>query len=78
MLTATIVTTEAVGDLVEIHNRMPLMLDENDWDRWLNPDEPAPEDLLAARADISAIGVREISRLVNRVANNGPELLEPA
>jgi putative SOS response-associated peptidase YedK len=77
-LTATIVTTDAVGDLAEIHNRMPLMLDDADWDRWLNPDEAAPEELLAARADISAIEVREISRLVNRVANNGPELLEPA
>jgi len=77
MLTATIVTTEAVGELGDIHNRMPLMLDEQDWDRWLSPDEPAPEDLLASRVDISGIGVREISRLVNRVANNGPELLEP-
>jgi putative SOS response-associated peptidase YedK len=57
---------------------MPLMLDEHDWDRWLNPDGPAPEDMLAAQADISAIEVREISRLVNRVANNGPELVEPA
>ncbi|MEI7543726.1 MAG: SOS response-associated peptidase [Mycobacteriaceae bacterium] len=77
MLTCTIVTTDAVGGLAGIHNRMPLMLDEQDWDRWLDPDEPAPEDLLAARADISGIEVREISRLVNRVANNGPELLEP-
>jgi putative SOS response-associated peptidase YedK len=78
ILTATIVTTDAVGDLGEIHNRMPLMLDAHDWDRWLSPDEPAPEDLLATRPDISAIAIREISRLVNRVANNGPELLEPA
>jgi len=78
ILTATIVTTDAVGDLGEIHNRMPLMLDAHDWDRWLSPDEPAPEDLLATRPDISAIEIREISRLVNRVANNGPELLEPA
>ena len=78
ILTCTIVTTDAVGGLAGIHNRMPLMLDEHDWDRWLNPDEPAPEDMLAAQADISAIEVREISRLVNRVANNGPELLEPA
>jgi len=78
MLTCTIVTTDAVGGLAGIHNRMPLMLDKDDWDRWLSPDEPAPEDLLAARADISDIEVREISRLVNRVANNGPELLEPA
>ena len=77
ILTATIVTTDAVDELSEIHNRMPLMLDEQDWDRWLNPDEPAPADLLTTPPDISGLGVREVSRLVNRVANNGPELLEP-
>jgi putative SOS response-associated peptidase YedK len=78
ILTCAIVTTDAVGDLSEIHNRMPLMLDDNNWDRWLNPDDSAPEDLLAARADISGIAIRKVSRLVNRVANNSAELLEPA
>ena len=76
-LTCSIVTTDAVGDLAEIHNRMPLMLDENDWDRWLNPDEPAPEDLLSAAPDIGGIAMRQVSRLVNNVRNNGPELVEP-
>jgi len=78
ILTCTIVTTDAVGDLGEIHHRMPLMLDENDWDRWLNPDDSAPQDLLAMRPDISGIAIRKVSRLVNRVANNSAELLEPA
>jgi putative SOS response-associated peptidase YedK len=77
VLTCAIVTTEAVGDLAGIHDRMPLMLDESNWDRWLNPDDSAPEDLLASRPDISGIGIREVSRLVNRVANNSAELLEP-
>lgn len=77
LLTATIVTTDAVGELGGIHDRMPLMLDEHEWDRWLDPDQPAPEDLLAAPPDISGISCREVSRLVNRVANNSAELLEP-
>ena len=78
ILTCTIITTDAVGELGDIHHRMPLMLDENDWDRWLNPDDSAPQDLLATRADISGIAIRKVSRLVNRVANNSAELLEPA
>ena len=77
MLTAAIVTTDAVGELERIHDRMPLMLDEHEWDRWLDPDQPAPEDLLGAPPDISGISSREVSRLVNRVANNSAELLEP-
>jgi putative SOS response-associated peptidase YedK len=56
---------------------MPLLLAEQDWDRWLNPDRPAPTDLLAAPPDVSGIAIRQVSTLVNNVANNGPELLEP-
>jgi len=76
-LTCSIVTTDAVGDLAEIHHRMPLILDENDWDRWLDPDEPAPTELLSAPPDIGGIDMRQVSTLVNNVRNNGPELVEP-
>ncbi len=78
LLTCTIITTDAVGELAEIHDRMPLVLDERDWDRWLNPDQPADADLLSAPPDIAGIDVREVSTLVNSVRNNGPELIEPA
>lgn len=77
LLSATIVTTAAVGELGRIHHRMPLMLDESEWDRWLDPDQPASAELLGAPPDISAITIREVSRLVNRVANNSAELLDP-
>ncbi|MGV1088323.1 MAG: SOS response-associated peptidase [Mycobacterium sp.] len=78
MLTCTVITTDAVGELASVHDRMPLILGERDWDRWLDPDEPAPADLLAAPPDIADLAMREVSTLVNRVANNGPELIEPA
>jgi putative SOS response-associated peptidase YedK len=78
MQTAAIVTTDAVGALARVHNRMPLVLAERDWDRWLDPDSPAPAGLLAAAPDVSGIDIREVSTLVNAVANNGPELIAPA
>jgi len=78
LLTCTVITTDAVGELARIHDRMPLVLGAADWDRWLDPDSPAPAGLLAAVPDISGIAVREVSTLVNRVANNGPELIAPA
>ena len=78
LLTFTVVTTDAVGELARVHDRMPLVLAERDWDRWLDPDSPAPAALLEAPPDIGAIAMREVSTLVNRVANNGPELIEPA
>jgi len=78
VLTATIVTTDAVGEPARVHGRMPLVIAESDWDRWLDPDAPAPADLLAAAPDVGGIAVREVSTLVNKVANNGPELIAPA
>ena len=77
LLSCTIITTDAVGELSEIHDRMPLMLAEPDWDAWLNPDSPLDPELLARRPDVRGIELREISTLVNSVRNNGPELVEP-
>jgi putative SOS response-associated peptidase YedK len=78
LLSCTIVTTDAVGELAEIHDRMPLVVAQRDWDRWLDPDAPADLDLLANPPDVRGIEMREISTLVNNVRNNGPELLQPA
>jgi putative SOS response-associated peptidase YedK len=78
LLSCTIVTTDAVGELAEIHDRMPLVVTERDWDRWLNPDVPADDELLSNPPDVRGIELREISTLVNNVRNNGPQLIEPA
>ena len=78
LLSCTIITTDAVGGLAEIHDRMPLIVAEQDWDRWLDPDAPADLDFLATAPSIAGIDMREISMLVNSVRNNGPELLAPA
>ncbi|MGB6515866.1 MAG: SOS response-associated peptidase family protein, partial [Mycobacterium sp.] len=78
LLSCTIITTDAVGELAEIHDRMPLIVAERDWDRWLDPDAPADLELLANPPDVRGIEMREISTLVNSVRNNGPELLELA
>ncbi len=78
LLSCTIITTDAVGELAEIHDRMPLMLADNDWDAWLNPDAPLDTELLAQAPDVHDIQLRQVSTLVNNIRNNGPELLEPA
>ncbi len=49
-----------------------------DWDRWLDPDAPIDEGLLRGHGDLDRIEIREVSRLVNSIRNNGPELIEPA
>lgn len=78
LVSCTIITTESAGPLAEIHDRMPLSISERDWDHWLDPDAPVDEGLLKGHGDLDRIAIREVSRLVNSVRNNGPELIEPA
>ncbi len=78
LLSCTIITTDAAGSLTDIHDRMPLTISERDWDRWLDPDAPVDEGLLRGHGDLDRIEIREVSRLVNSIRNNGPALIEPA
>ena len=75
LLSVSIITTEAVGELAAIHHRMPLLLPENRWDRWLDPDAPVDTALLAGPPDVDGIALRQVSTLVNSVRNNSPELI---
>ncbi len=78
LLSCTIITTEAAAQLADIHDRMPLTISKANWDAWLDPDAPIDEGLLRGHGDLDRIEIREVSRLVNSVRNNGPELIEPA
>ncbi|MGE0219350.1 SOS response-associated peptidase [Mycolicibacterium sp.] len=78
LLSCTIITTDAAGPLAEIHDRMPLTISAPDWDHWLDPDAPIDEGLLRGHGDLDRVEIREVSRLVNSIRNNGPELIEPA
>lgn len=79
LLSTTILTTDSVGPLSDIHDRMPLIMPVEDWNAWLTPDAAAPPELFdaPALALVQAIEIREVSPLVNRVVNNGPDLLAP-
>jgi putative SOS response-associated peptidase YedK len=77
--TCTILTGEP-NELVEpIHNRMPVALTQNVWDRWLDPANRDADELFgilnaAARPRLAE---HPVSTLVNKVANNIPELIVP-
>jgi putative SOS response-associated peptidase YedK len=71
----TILTTEANALLKPIHDRMPVILGPDDYDRWLDPaitDPGRVADLLRP-FDARLMRVYPVSRAVNRVENDGPE-----
>jgi putative SOS response-associated peptidase YedK len=82
LVTSAVLTTDAVGPLTAIHHRMPLLLAERDWARWLDPDVGADDAGVAALLAppsaelVAGLELRPVSRLVNNVRNDGPALLE--
>ncbi|GLZ38460.1 SOS response-associated peptidase [Actinokineospora sp. NBRC 105648] len=79
LITCAVLTTDAVGPLAEVHDRMPLLLGRDAFARWLDPDSREVSELLAPPSLdlVDALEIRPVSQAVNSVRNNGPELLEP-
>lgn len=77
--TFTILTTDASPDLAGLHDRMPCLVEPDDFDRWLTPavvDDAATERLLAPAPEGTLVTDRVSTRL-NNVRHEGPELMTP-
>jgi putative SOS response-associated peptidase YedK len=77
--TYTIITTTATDSVGRIHERMPMAIAAADWTDWLDPrnnDVDQLRSLMAPPLD-GSLEVYAVSKLVNSVKNNGPQLLEP-
>lgn len=79
LLTCTILTSAPNDLLTPIHDRMPVVLAQDQWASWLDPDNhdtdalqelmvPYPPELMAEHP---------VSTLVNKVANNTADLVRP-
>ncbi|HEX4492003.1 MAG TPA: SOS response-associated peptidase [Acidimicrobiia bacterium] len=79
MRTCALITTDANEKLAPIHDRMPVVLPEDAWGEWLDPENRDTESLhdLLVPAPSDEFIAYPISRLVNKPENQGPELLEP-
>ena len=78
ILSATIIVGEPNPLTAAVHDRMPVILDPEDYDRWLSPEtavdelrgllKPFPAERMAAQA---------VSRTVNNVKNDNEECIAP-
>lgn len=79
LVSTSIITTDSVGDLVNIHDRMPLILPASDWARWLDPafDSADVSPLLAPPAIdlVGALELRPVGPAVGNVRNDDPSLI---
>jgi putative SOS response-associated peptidase YedK len=70
-----VITTNANELVSEIHDRMPVILRPEDYERWLGP-EPDPRDLLRP-FPAELMTMRPVSTRVNTPRNDDPDLLVP-
>jgi putative SOS response-associated peptidase YedK len=78
--TCTVITTSAEDSVGHIHDRMPLMVERDRWDAWLDPAAAGDPDALKQLLVPAAPGRLEaypVGTAVNNVRNNGPELVDP-
>lgn len=77
--TCTIVTTRPDDLIAPIHDRMPVILPRDSWDRWLDRDltDPAVVGQMLAPTTAGTLAEYAVSTLVNDVRNNYPECLAP-
>ncbi len=80
LFSAAIVTTDARGEMANLHHRMPLILPSTLWADWLTASEDDAPHLLDTVQALPPprLTATPISDRVNSVRNDGPELLEPA
>lgn len=78
LVSMTIITSDAVGPMRDIHDRMPLILPASEWSEWLDP-AVDPEPMLTPPSEelVAALELRPVGPRVGAVANDDPELLRP-
>ena len=75
--TYTVITTDPNEVMEPLHNRMPVVLAPNDYERWMAPADPAklPVDLLRPYP-AEEMTAWKVSAAVGNVRNNEPSLTE--
>ena len=78
ILSAAIIVGEPNPLAAAIHDRMPVILDPDDYDRWLDPETPIPElRALLKPCPAELMEAYAVNRAVNSVKNDSEECIEP-
>ncbi|MBO9399111.1 SOS response-associated peptidase [Shimia sp. R9_2] len=74
--TCAVVTTSANETMSQIHHRMPVVIDEEDWGLWLGEKGHGAATLMKAAGE-DLLSFHQVDRAVNSNRASGPELIEP-
>ena len=76
--TFTIITTAANEEVARLHDRMPAIVAEGDWGRWLDSESVGPEEAasLLSPPPPGVLEIFPVSTAVGNTRNDGPALLQ--
>jgi putative SOS response-associated peptidase YedK len=79
ILSCTILTCDPNNAMAELHDRMPVILAESDWQTWLGEVAATEEELLILLKPCpdAALKIWAVNKMVGNVRNQGTELLLP-
>jgi putative SOS response-associated peptidase YedK len=79
LYTFTVITTEADPFMARLHHRMPVVLDRDLEDDWLDPEITSPSEVLGMleRSAGLPLDAYSVSRMVNKPSVDGQELIRP-
>ncbi len=77
MPSCAVVTTVSAPIMARLHDRMPVLLPEDAWSLWLDPEEHSRDVLeeFLVPADGDELELFPVSTRVNSVRNEGPDLI---
>jgi putative SOS response-associated peptidase YedK len=77
--TFTIITKDSDGFVAQLHNRMPVILDRDLEDAWLDKEITNPNEVLdiIERSVGVTLDAYRVSRMVNKPSADGKELIRP-
>jgi putative SOS response-associated peptidase YedK len=76
----TVLTCGPIAVMAELHDRMPVILAEADWAKWLSEEPASEEELLALLKPCpdEAFKIWPVGKAVGNVKHNGPQLIAAA
>jgi putative SOS response-associated peptidase YedK len=77
LLTFTVITTDPNEIVEPLHDRMPVIIPERDYDRWLKPNPEHPRIDLLRPFDAEKMTAWKVDKAVGNVKNDSPEPIEP-
>lgn len=75
--TFTIIVGPANEQVQPFHDRMPVILEPDDWDLWFSADAKPNELQALLHPYAGELSIQAVSRDVNSPKNDAPSLLEP-